>query len=346
MRAAVLEEKGRVRVKDFEKPQITSKELLLKIKACSICGTDRKIYEHGREQIEGQQILGHEIAGEIIEIGEEVKYYEEGMRVTLAPNIGCGYCHVCRRGWQQLCPDFRAFGIGIPGGFAEYMKVPAPAIRRGNLTEIPDNLSYASGALIEPLACCFNARQSIDIQPGENLLIFGAGIMGHFHLILNQVLGIGEVIMVDIDKRRLEMSEKYGADHTIDSSAEDLREVVFEITDGRGMDNIITAAPVAAVQKQALELLDINGAINFFAGIAGEEKIPVSSNDLHYKQQVLTGTTGSSVQQFRQTAKITKNNNLDLEDMITKAIDLEELETIFEKDEIFRENMKIQVQFN
>jgi len=345
MKAAVLKEPGKIKVQEVPEPEIEEDEVLLKVKACSICGTDRKIYQHGRDQITGEQILGHEIAGEIIKTGSRVKYYQTGMRVTLAPNIGCGYCHICRKGWQQLCPDFKAFGIGIPGGFAEYLKVPAPAIRRGNMVEIPDSLSYQEGALLEPLACCVNARQAINIQPGENLLVFGAGIMGNFHLTLNRALGVSKIVMVDIDDYRLSLSREYGADYLINSRESEMKAETDKITNGRGMNNIITAVPVAEVQKEALDLLDVTGSINFFAGIAGEQKIPVSTNQLHYQQQTLTGTTGSSVRQFRQAAKIASSRSIDLAKLITKKIELKELESIFEKPEVIKKNLKIQVQF-
>jgi len=345
MKAAIYRGTENIKIKQMEIPEIDDSEALLKVKACSICGTDRKIYKKGREKISGEQILGHEISGEIVEVGSEVEFYKQGMRVSIAPNIGCGYCFVCRQGLEQLCPDFKALGIGLPGGFAEYVKIPAEALRRGNVTVLPDEMSFGKGALIEPLACCYNAYESLNIKPGENLLVFGAGVMGNFHLLLNRNLGTGKIIMVDVEKKRLEFSQKMAADYTL-MNDEQLEETIYEITEGRGMDNIITAAPVSAVQKQALDLLAVGGKINFFAGLAGDKKIPVSTNDLHYKQQVLTGTTGSSVNQFRRTLKIAADTNINIGQMITHCISLEDLPDILGDDNIFKNNMKIQVQYN
>ncbi len=333
---------GNIEVKDVKKPLINENEILIKVKYCSICGTDRKIYDKGRSTMEEgkEQILGHEITGTIEKKGEKVKHYKEGMRVVLVPNVGCGYCHLCRKGLEQLCPDFKAFGINIPGGFAEYIKIPEEAVKRGHVVELPDTVSFKEAALIEPLSCCFNGREAIGIETGEDLLIYGAGPMGNLHLLLNQQLGIGRTIVVDVDDKRLEFSEKYGADYLINGK-QDVVEKVMEITNGKGVDNIITTAPVTAVQKEALEIVAITGNINFFAGIAGEAELTINPNQLHYQQISLTGTTGSSLQQFRQVVNLMQNSKLNIEQVVTKVIGLKRLESIFEDKSVFRDNMKI-----
>lgn len=344
MKAAVFKGIENIKVEEVPKPEIKDEEVLIKIKYCSICGTDKKIYSHGRDSLDEhpEQILGHEITGVIDEVGNNVKHYKEGMRVNLAPNVGCGYCEFCRKGKEQLCSHFKAFGIGLPGGFAEYLKVPEEAVKRGHLVELPDSVGFKETALIEPLSCCFNCRQTMGIEPGENLLIFGAGPMGNLHLLLNQQLGIGKTMVVDVDQKRLEFSEKFGADYLINGKS-DVIDKVMDITNGKGADNIITTAPVQAVQKQALKLVATTGKINFFAGIPGEPKLNINPNKLHYKQVKLLGTTGSSLQQFRQTVKMMQNKKLNIKQMATKTIGLARMETIFEDKEVFRNNMKILV---
>jgi L-iditol 2-dehydrogenase len=200
--AAVYKGRKNIEINNIPKPEIGDNEVLLKVKVCSICGTDRKIYEYGHFKIKekNEQILGHEISGVIEEVGKKVDYYEKGMRIALAPNVGCGFCEVCRKGLEQLCLDYNAFGISWPGGFAEYVKIPEIAVRHGNLVEIPESLSYEEAAIIEPLSCCYNAHESLNVRPGESLLIFGAGPMGILHLILNKHLGIGMTIVTDVDE--------------------------------------------------------------------------------------------------------------------------------------------------
>ncbi|MFW6026860.1 MAG: alcohol dehydrogenase catalytic domain-containing protein [Candidatus Woesearchaeota archaeon] len=344
MLAAVYTGINKIELKKIDVPEINEEEALLKVKACSICGTDRKIYKKGKKNISDQQILGHEISGKLVKVGKKVKYYKEGMRVNIAPNLGCGYCSVCREGLEQLCPDYDAFGITIPGGFAEYLKIPASALRRGNICVLPKSITYEEGALVEPLSCCFNAYQSLNIAQGESMLIFGAGVMGNLHLLLNKKLGTGKIIMVDIEPERLEISKKFNADYAF-LNDKTLKNKILDITNGRRIKNIIVAAPVVEIQKQALDMLAVGGKINFFAGLADDKKIPISSNNLHYKQQFLTGTTGSTVKQFRQVNDILANTLLNIKQMITKTISLSELPEVMADKSIFKNNMKIQVRY-
>ncbi len=347
MLAAIYQRKGKIKVMNIPRPEISDNEVLLKVKVSSICGTDRKIYQSGHRKIkEGtEQILGHEITGIIEEIGQNVKHYQKGMRIVLAPNVGCGHCQACHQGFEQLCSDYNAFGISWPGGFAEYVKIPEEAVRRGNMFEIPDELTYEEAAVIEPLACCYSTYEAMNIKPGDSLLIFGAGPMGILHLILNKHLGIGKTIIADIDESRLAISKDFGADYTIISNS-NLRDTIMEITNGKGVNAIITAASVPSIQEQALDLIALNGNISFFAGLpALQEQIRFNSNIVHYKQLRITGTTGASLEQFRRTVKLVEDKSLNLKKIVTKRIALQELETIFNNREVFSNNIKIVVTF-
>lgn len=345
MLAAIYKGKKRIVVEEIPKPEIGDGDILIKVVMSSICGTDRKIYEYGHFKIpEGkEQILGHEITGIIERVGRDVQYYREGMRVVLAPNVGCGHCPACRKGLEQLCPDYNAFGITWSGGFAEYLKVHEPVVKNGNVVVMPDSLEFEEAAVVEPLACCYNAYESLDIKPGNSLLIFGAGPMGILHLILNKHLGIGKTIVVDLDKTRLQISKEMGADYTVISD-KSLKEKVMDITGGEGVDYIITAASAPIIQEQALELIAINGGINYFAGLpASKEEIKFNSNIVHYKQLRITGTTGASLRQFRRTVKLAENKELNLKRIVTKKIKLKDLEDIFEQQKVFNDNIKIAV---
>lgn len=347
MRAAVYTGKGEMEIRDIPRPGIGPGEVLLRVRACSICGTDRKIFNRGHFKIgEGEdRILGHEITGEIAGTGEGVEYYTEGMRVAVAPNVGCGVCTSCRRGLDQLCPEYDAFGITWPGGFAEYVRVPAPAVRRGNLVEIPEGVDFSEAAIVEPLACCYSGYEALDAGPGDSVMIMGAGPMGNLHLMLNRHLGCGRTFVVDIDRERLEFSRRLGADFTLENDG-GLADRVMELTGGEGVDVVITAAPVPVVQRQALELVAINGGINFFAGLPGDaEEVEINTNTVHYRQLRIVGNTGSTREQFRRTMRLVESG-LDVNPIITRRADLQELVGLMADDEALDANMKIVIEFD
>lgn len=173
-------------IEEREKPTIAPKEVLLRIRAASICGTDVRILKFGHFKIPPHtpRILCHEFAGEIVDVGREVKSLYPGMRITIAPNVGCGKCRMCRAGFNQLCPTYEAYGISWDGGFAEYMKIHAESIERGNVLELPENISYEEAALNEPLSCCFNGQERSRIYESETILVIGAGAIGIMHILL------------------------------------------------------------------------------------------------------------------------------------------------------------------
>lgn len=347
MLAAVFLGPRQLVLRDIPRPVPGPGEVLVQVKACSICGTDRKIYKYGHRKIRTgeERILGHELAGQILEIGEGVDYYRPGMRVAVAPNVGCGYCPVCREGMEQLCPEYNAFGITWPGGFAEYLLIPRTAVVRGNLVEIPEPITYLEAALIEPLACCLAAREAMNIAPGASLLILGAGPMGNLHLMLNKHLGVGLTIVADLDKHRLEFSRQLGADFVLENDVH-LKDNVLDITHGRGVDAVIIAASVPELIEQAFSVVAIMGTINVFGGMpTGKEWVRIDANAIHYRQVKLLGTTGATRAQFYRASMLISNSKLDLRKIVTKKIKLPELGFVLDDDALMDENMKIVVEF-
>ncbi len=321
MKAAVYYGIEDIRIEEIDKPQISQDEILIKVKACAVCGTDLRIYKFGHFKIpEGdKRILGHEIAGEIVEVGTNVKNYHVGQRVTVPPNVGCGHCKMCKLGFNQLCTDYEAFGISWNGGFAEYMKVPALAVEAGNIIEIPDSLSYEEAALCEPLSCCYNSYQAVDTKPGESVVIIGAGPIGVLHAMINKIAGATKVMMVDIIDSRLEEVKAIGvADVLINSQTEDLKARVLEETNGHGADIVITANSVPAIQQLALEIAAVHGRISLFGGMPkGKEHVTLNTNLIHYKELKVVGTTGSSLQHVIDSIAIAASDRMDLKPVVT-----------------------------
>jgi threonine dehydrogenase-like Zn-dependent dehydrogenase len=301
----------------------------MRVRAASICATDLRIFNYGHFKIsEGAvRILGHELVGEIVAVGEQVVYLAPGTRVAVAPNVGCGVCWECVQGNNNLCPDYDAFGITLDGGFAEYMLITALAVQQGNVVEIPDNLSFEEAALSEPLSCCYNAQQACRLTPGETMLIMGAGPMGLMNLLLARYSGAGQVIVSEVQEDRARQAAEFGADLVVDPSKRDLKEAVLEATGSRGADVVIVAVGSAALQEQAVELAARRGRVNFFAGLAaGRDRACVSSNWIHYGQVTVTGTTGSNLCQYRQTVQMLASGRLSLQPLATAKRPLHEIE--------------------
>ncbi|HOC02339.1 MAG TPA: alcohol dehydrogenase catalytic domain-containing protein, partial [bacterium] len=188
-KAALLVNIEDLKIVDREIPQIGKNEILLRVKACAICGTDIKVFHHGHKHIVFPRVTGHELSGVIEKIGEDIKKYKVGDRVTVAPAIPCGECYYCRRGWQSMCDNLKTIGYQFDGGFAEYMVIPEVAIRNGCVNIIPDGLSFDEAALAEPLACVINGQQLSRVEMGDTVLIVGAGPIGCLHAELAKNIG-------------------------------------------------------------------------------------------------------------------------------------------------------------
>ena len=180
MKAAVFHGINDLRVDEVARPRIDETEILIKVRAVAVCGTDNRIYRFGHFRIPTgtRRVLGHEVSGEVVEVGARVRDFAKGDRVAVAPNVGCGTCHLCVQGFHQLCPANEAFGITLDGGFEEYMKVSAFALI--NVAKIPAEMGFEEATLIEPLSCVFNAYEAHRTVPGDTVCVSGAGPIGTF----------------------------------------------------------------------------------------------------------------------------------------------------------------------
>jgi len=314
-----------LRLENVPVPQISAKEILLQVSSASICGTDLRIY-HGnhRKYPEGTiRIPGHEVVGVIANIGENVQDFQAGQRVFIAPNIGCGHCRLCIAGKNNLCPNYQAVGVTIDGGFAEYMRIPEQAILQGNVMPISDSVDPAVAALTEPFACVLRGQNALNIQPGNVVLVMGAGPIGIMHIKLARLRGAGRVIVSEPAEERLAQAVQTGADRAVNPLKEDLNQILMEESNGAGADAIIVAAPAHQAQESALQLAAIGGRINFFGGLPKDKPhIQLDSNLVHYKELVITGTTACSTYDCWQAAEIINSGRIELSDIISRRFPL------------------------
>ncbi|MBN2556332.1 MAG: zinc-dependent dehydrogenase [Anaerolineales bacterium] len=320
MLAAIYDGTNQIKVVQRPRPTVGSREALLRVEACGVCGTDLRILRAGHQRIpEGaNRILGHELSGVIEAVGSDVTGLQVGTRVALAPNMGCGRCDMCIRGFTNLCPAYTSFGVVIDGGFAEYMLITAEAISQGNIYPLPDNVSFQAAAMNEPLACCFHGLSACHVQPGDDMLVIGMGSIGLMTMQLGRLMGVRRMITANTSSYRRERSLELGADVAVNPSEQDLVEAVLEATDGRGVDVAIVAAPSSIAQQQCLELAAKHGRINFFGGLPkGSEMTTINANLVHYKELTITGTTGQTVAEYRTTMKLLSTGRLNIDPLVT-----------------------------
>lgn len=328
MLAARLYGPNDIRVENVVLPEISDNEILVQVKNAFICGTDVRMYMNGHPAASPEKplIIGHEGAGVIAGVGSNVSRYCEGMRVAVAPNMGCGVCDFCVSGLSHHCPDLWALGVNINGFFAEYIKVPEEAVRQGNVAVISDDLSFEEASLAEPLSCVLNAYEKSRVGLGDNVLVIGAGPIGIMHAKLARLGGAAKVFINDLSEARLKQCKEFDPDF-ITIGSEGLKETIMSATRNRGLDVCITACPAPQAQQAALELMAVNGRVSFFGGLPKDrEVVGLNSNLIHYKQLEVNGTTRQSLIQYRKTLELIASGLLDVSGLVTAKLPLNKFE--------------------
>jgi L-iditol 2-dehydrogenase len=259
MRVAMYYDNRDVRLEEMPTPQIGPGELLVKVMASGICGSD--VMEWYRIK-KAPLVLGHEIAGEIVKVGEGVERYQVGDRVFVSHHIPCNTCRYCLNGQHTVCETLHTTNYD-PGGFAEYLRVPRLNVDRGVFL-LPDEVSYEEGAFIEPLACVVRGQRVARLQPGQTVLVLGSGISGLLHLALACALGAGRIVATDINEYRLKAAQRLGAEVVIHAE-EDVPARLRQANEGRLADLVIVCTGAFPAFLQALQSVDRGGTVLFFA---------------------------------------------------------------------------------
>ena len=322
-----------LRLEDVPEPTCGTDEVKIRVKNCSTCGTDVKIRKNGHQNLTPPRIIGHEIAGEVVEVGSGVAGdWKPGDRVQVIAAVPCGKCHECRKGWMAVCQNQTSVGYQYDGGFAEYMIVPREVLAVDGMNRIPDGVGFAEASAAEPFACAINAQEQLGIEPGDDVVIFGAGPIGCMHVrIARGVHGAGRIILVDINSERLKMSaDAVQPDVVINASEVNIVEEILKLTGGRGADVIITATPATITQEQAVSMAARNGRISFFGGLPKTNPtITLDSNLVHYRQLHIHGANGSAPEHNRRALDYIASGEVPVADLITRRIRLRDVMDAF-----------------
>lgn len=320
-------------VRDVPMPTLMQGDLLLRVEATSICGSDTKIIRHGHRRLQDGQpiILGHEFVGTIVETCGDVGPWTSGVRVGVAPNIGCGNCDMCARGKPNMCPAFEAYGITFDGAHAEYVRVPRESVMQGSVVQLSDRIAPLAGALAEPLSCVLNAARETGIEPGDSVLVYGAGPMGQLHLMVASHIGAGRVISADLNDDRLRFAKRAGATDTINNDVESVKDWLERENGGKGVDVVIIAVPVPQLQGEALDILAPFGRLCNFAGWSKTAKpVTLDTNAVHYRNLRITGTTGGAPRDYRDAVRLIEGGVIDVSRIVSDVFSFHAMDKAYE----------------
>ncbi|HLS13843.1 MAG TPA: zinc-dependent dehydrogenase [Beutenbergiaceae bacterium] len=330
MKAVVFDGPGQVELREVPDPAPGPGEVVLAVGANTICGTDVRIIRGEKTTgIDPGVVLGHEVAGHISAVGVGVEDFAVGDLVGLTPILSCGNCFYCNRDTEQLCPDVQIVGNAVDGGLADFMKVPARAVARGNLVRTEADLDPAHLALAEPISCCLSGLRNYGVAPGETVVILGAGPIGLIHTQLARLRGAGQVIVSDPNPDRRRVATDLGADLVFDGGA-NLAEQVADLTGGRGADAAIVCIGRPELFGQALSLTRKAGRVNLFAGFPKGGSATVDPNLVHYGEITVTGASNARRSDYADAVALIASGRIDTGALVTHRFDLSDAMTAIE----------------
>jgi L-iditol 2-dehydrogenase len=318
MRVAMYYNNRDVRLEERAVPSIGPGELLVRIRASGICGSDLMEWYRIKK---APLVLGHEIAGEVVDAGEGVEHFRPGDRVFACHHVPCGKCRYCLAGHASVCDTLRTTHFD-PGGFAEFVRVPKINVELGTF-RLPDEITFDEGSFIEPLACVVRAQRFARLVHGQTVLVIGSGISGLLHIQLARARGAAGIVASDISDFRLKAASEFGANATIHST-EDLPARLRELNDGRLADLVIVCTGAMRAMHQAVKSIDRGGTLLFFAPTASGVDVPIPLFDFWRDEiSVVTSYAGSG-QDLVESIELIRSRRVRVADMITHRLPLAE----------------------
>ena len=328
MLSYVYNEDKKLVLEERQAPHMGQGGGMMKVAACSICGTDVRTYNYGSSRIHPGCVIGHEAVGVITGLSPGVTGFSVGDRVAVAPAIGCGTCVSCRRGNTNMCDALTTIGYQYDGGFAEYMEIPEQAFAMGNVNKLPETGDLAQYTLAEPLACAINAHTYLHMQKGDSVIIFGAGYIGCMHAELAALNGAEKIAIIEVSEPRRREALAHLPGISV-FTPEEAPEKVVSMTGGNGADVAIVACSSGPAQTSALSMLGKRGRLSLFGGLVGEPVGFLDSNLIHYKEISVFGVHASTPGQNRQAIDLIREGKINVDKYITRRYALQDIEQAF-----------------
>lgn len=336
MRVAMYYSNTDLRLEEMPTPKIGRGEILLRVESSGICGTDvMEWYRAHRVPL----VLGHEVAGEIVALGQGVKDYKEGERIAASHHVPCKRCDYCLAGHETVCETLRRTNFD-PGGFAEYIRLPAINVEKG-IYPLPPGLSYEEATFIEPLACVLRGQMIAGMKKGKSLLIIGSGLCGLLHLKLARISRASRIVTTDINDYRLDAARRFGADEAIQAQ-EYTPDCLREINQGRLADLVIICAGAESAIIQALQSVERGGTVLFFAAANQGVTVPLKINELFWRNEItLTSSYAATPAEHMQALELIRGKRIEVNELITHRLPLEETGLGFKLVREAKESLKV-----
>ncbi len=331
MKAALLAALEQLEVLEVETPRASPGEVVVQVKACGVCGSDLRTLRYGHAHVTFPAILGHEFGGVIVEAGDGVQGLHLGDHVVSSPAVPCGYCPECIAGRYNRCDNLLSIGGDLPGGFAQYVRLPAQTVLRGGVLPMPSDVSFEAATLVEPLSCVLNGQDLVNVGVGDTVVVIGLGTIGCMHLVTARLRGARRIIGVEIEQSRLEVAQRFHADLCIHAQEQDPVDAVLRTTGGRGAEVVIVACPSHEAQRQALAMAAKGGRVSLFGGLSKDNPtVSLNTNLIHYREICVVGAFGAPFSMLRKAVELVASGAIPVELFITGRFALEDIQEAFE----------------
>lgn len=338
MKAAFVKDSSSVVVEDVEKPILGTGDVLVKMHACGICGSDlEKVFG---KYSQPSTRLGHEPSGTIEKVGENVTDFKKGDRVFVHHHVPCYSCHFCLHGNETMCEKYSETNLS-PCGLAEEFIVPQWNVNHGGILKIPDSMSFEEAAMIEPLACCIRTWDKLSFQKGDSAAIFGVGATGMMHVMLSIVHEFDKIFCIDVNEFRLEFAKKFNITDAIKSSVPDIKQKILDQTDNRGVDVAIVATGSLQALSSAIDLVRKGGTVVMFGVPSKDAMINLNMSVIYSKEITMISSYAASDSDTNAALELIQSSKIDVKKLITHRYNIKDSPKAFEHAHHGVDSMKI-----